>query len=58
MSNEEIKPGAVVRLLSGGPWMTVREIKQDLSYIECDWFTLKGNPRNKTYKRNSLEIKG
>jgi uncharacterized protein YodC (DUF2158 family) len=44
--SDEIKPGDVVRVKSGGPKMTVTEVGQD-SYgsmkVWCEWFDEKTN---------------
>lgn len=36
---EDIKIGSVVRLKSGGPNMTVRDIRCEGLFIRCQWFS-------------------
>jgi uncharacterized protein YodC (DUF2158 family) len=53
----EIKPGSIVMLKSGGPQMTVRWIDDNEAY--CEWFTdVKNNPENKgaTFVLASLQL--
>jgi len=36
-SNQEFQTGETVKLISGGPTMTVKEI-DDYNRVECQWF--------------------
>jgi uncharacterized protein YodC (DUF2158 family) len=46
--------GDVVRLASGGPWMTVREIRWD-GRVQTNWFTEAGELRTDIFETGSLE---
>ncbi len=48
----EFKEGDVVKLKSGGPEMTVSEVKGDKLY--CKWFDEKGELKAKYFKTTEL----
>lgn len=50
---DEIKPGDIVTLKSGGPKMTVSWIEEGSAY--CQWFDPKMEPRGESYKLVVLE---
>lgn len=58
MAAEKLQVGAVVRLNSGGPKMTVTEIGNDVGgrpYVLCRWFD--GNkPMEETFTPDALEL--
>jgi uncharacterized protein YodC (DUF2158 family) len=45
--------GTTVRLVSGGPLMTVREVNGDT--ITCDWFDKQGRLRKADFFANQLK---
>ena len=49
------KIGATVRLISGGPVMTVNGFAPD-GYLRCVWITHEGRPRKATYHTDTLII--
>jgi len=55
---EQLKPGDVVRLKSGGPAMTVVRLENDSHkglLVECDWFDGKKRIYD-TFSASSLKI--
>lgn len=36
--NKSFKNGDIVRLKSGGPWMTINELYNNDKYARCIWF--------------------
>jgi uncharacterized protein YodC (DUF2158 family) len=56
--SEGIEPGAVVRLKSGGPSMTVSSVGDNWGEpgVWCDWFDEKQNPQTKVFKPHQLEL--
>ena len=53
MSND-IKPGDLVRLKSGGPVMTVAWVEEGDAF--CQWFDSKGSPCGQRYALVVLEL--
>jgi uncharacterized protein YodC (DUF2158 family) len=58
---EEIKPGSIVQLKSGGPLMTVRWVGDDYGTMSanCDWFVQDKAPWKKegaTFPLSSLRL--
>lgn len=54
----EIKPGDVVRLKSGGPAMTVRELANDTSgqlMVFCTWF-VDNKPQHDAFPPHALKV--
>ena len=54
MTDQPIKVGDRVKLISGGPPMTVNGIEGD--DISVTWFDAAGNVKNDTFSRNVLKI--
>ena len=52
MAND-IVPGSIVALKSGGPRMTVAWVENGEAY--CEWFDSKGEPRGQRYALVVLE---
>jgi uncharacterized protein YodC (DUF2158 family) len=46
----EFEVGDTVRLLSGGPLMTVNEYNQEKELVECIWFNIDENFCTATFK--------
>jgi uncharacterized protein YodC (DUF2158 family) len=57
--SDEIKPGDVVRLKSGGPKMVVHEVGpemySDQPSVWCEWFNDKNEPKKGPFKLVSVE---
>ena len=45
MADEQLKPGDMVRLKSGGEEMTVLVYEKDIDSVVCDWFEGKKHKR-------------
>ena len=54
MPDEQIKPGDIVSLRSGGPRMTVATI--DGNRALCEWFSDDQQPRSSTFALTSLKL--
>lgn len=58
--SSQLQRGAVVRLKSGGPAMTVTKVGQvymsnDMS-VWCTWFDAKGEPKEGTFPVEAVEL--
>jgi uncharacterized protein YodC (DUF2158 family) len=49
-----LKPGDTVRLKSGGPNMTIREVSQ--FEVLCEWLTTEGKSQTAWFKKGVLDI--
>ncbi|MBX3267048.1 MAG: DUF2158 domain-containing protein [Acidobacteria bacterium] len=57
MENNAWKIGEIVRLKSGGPKMTVKDIvDDDLGTVECEWFSKDGEIRSAIFKADTLKV--
>jgi uncharacterized protein YodC (DUF2158 family) len=54
----ELKPGDVVRLRSGSPFMTVCTIYKDPQRAECDWMSRDGQLSFAVFPVGALELVG
>lgn len=54
MSANQIEPGSIVKLKSGGPPMTVAWVEEGEAY--CEWFDSKGEPRGQRYSLVVLQL--
>ena len=56
MSETQVQPGDQVRLKSGGPALTVRQIipNDQGTFVHCDWFD-KGKAMHDVFVLESLE---
>jgi uncharacterized protein YodC (DUF2158 family) len=53
---EEIKPGDIVELKSGGPNMTVRKQgTSDQTLVQCDWFVGDGEIKTHWFPKEALK---
>jgi uncharacterized protein YodC (DUF2158 family) len=52
---DEFKPGDVVQLKSGGPFMTI--IKLAAGTADCEWFDDKKNPQERRFAVTSLKLR-
>jgi uncharacterized protein YodC (DUF2158 family) len=50
---DEFKKGMIVQLKSGGPRMTVAEVKSE--YIACEWF-FEDKPLRHSFNPQSLKV--
>lgn len=55
-----INKGDVVKLKSGGPWMTVKwtENRHGEDVALCEWFTTDGVNHSEVFGLEQLELKG
>jgi uncharacterized protein YodC (DUF2158 family) len=54
MADEQIKPGDVVSLRSGGPRMTIATVDGSSAY--CEWFSDDQQPQSRSFALTSLKI--
>ncbi|MES2655621.1 MAG: DUF2158 domain-containing protein [Bacteroidota bacterium] len=47
---KEFEIGDTVRLLSGGPLMTINESNKGKAFVDCIWFNVEGNKCESTFK--------
>lgn len=57
MANDihDLKPGRVVRLMAGGPAMTVHGLDED-NFIICMWFTRDGELHRDKFRLSELTV--
>lgn len=58
MTNENFKPGDVVRLKSSGPKMSVNVVDEDNRQVECLWFTPEDKLCRQTFSAELLRKLG
>jgi uncharacterized protein YodC (DUF2158 family) len=56
MAEEQIKPGDIVSLRSGGPRMTIATIEGQSAF--CEWFTDDQQPQSRSFALASLKLEG
>jgi uncharacterized protein YodC (DUF2158 family) len=54
MADEQIKPGDIVSLRSGGPRMTIASVDGLSAY--CEWFTDDQQPQSRSFALTSLKL--
>lgn len=53
---ETFDAGDVVHLKSGGPAMTVKELKADGSHVVCDWFGTTEELKTAVFRLDALTV--
>ena len=56
MAEEQIKPGDIVSLRSGGPRMTIATVDGQSAF--CEWFTDDQQPQGRSFALTSLKLEG
>ena len=56
MDNNQFKPGATVRLKSGGPLMTLASKDPTNGHWNVEWFDKNNQPQFGAYKETSLAL--
>jgi uncharacterized protein YodC (DUF2158 family) len=54
VADEQIKPGDIVSLRSGGPRMTVATVDAQSAF--CEWFTDDQQPQSRSFALASLKL--